>query len=78
MKRLVILAVALPFVSAWMALAAGVTTGWMTEEVRLVGLVTLPTIVMASLLVLYFDWRAHLMNRVPVEHDDAEDLREAA
>ena len=57
MKRAGILAVARAFVSVWVVLAAGLTAVWLTDEVRVVGLVMLPTAIVASLLVLYFDWR---------------------
>jgi hypothetical protein len=59
-------------------LAAGVTAVWLTEEVRVVGLVTLPTAIVASLLVLYFDWRAKLQRRILAERDGRHDLDKAA
>ena len=63
MKKAAILAVVLAFVSVWVVLAAGLTAVWLTEGVRVVGLVMLPTAIVASLLVLYFDWRGRLMRR---------------
>jgi hypothetical protein len=73
-----ILAVALAFVSVWVLLAAGITAVWLTEEVRVIGLVILPTGVVASLLVLYFDWRAKLQRRILAERDDRPGLDKAA
>ena len=78
MKRSTVLAIALAFVSIWVVLAAGVTAVWLTEEVRVVGLVTLPTAIVASLLVLYFDWRAKLQRRILAERDGRHDLDKAA
>ena len=59
-----IAALALSFVSSWVVLAAGVTAVWLTEEVRVFGLVILPTGIVGSLLVVYFDWRAKLRRRM--------------
>ena len=78
MKRSTVLAIAVAFVSIWVVLAAGVTAVWLTEEVRLVGLVILPTAIVASLLVLYFDWRAKLQRRILAERDGRHDLDKAA
>ena len=78
MKRSTVLAIALAFVSIWVVMAAGVTAVWLTEEVRVVGLVTLPTAIVASLLVLYFDWRAKLQRRILAERDGRHDLDKAA
>ena len=78
MKRAGILAVALAFVTVWVVLAAGLTAVWLTDEVRVVGLVMLPTAIVASLLVLYFDWRARLMRHARAEHDAHDDFDKAA
>ena len=78
MKRSTVLAIALAFVSIWVVMAAGVTAVWLTEEVRVVGLVTLPTALTGSLLVLYFDWRAKLQRRILAERDGRHDLDKAA
>ena len=64
MKRAAILAVALAFVSIWVVMVAGLAAVWLTEEVRVFALVVLPTAIVASLLVLYFDWRGRMMRRV--------------
>ncbi len=61
MRRGTIAVVALAVTSVWVILAAGATAVWLTEEVRVFGLVMLPAGIVASLLVLYFDWRARLL-----------------
>jgi hypothetical protein len=77
-KRTTILGVAVAFVSAWLVLVASLTAVWLTEEVRVLGLVWLPTAIVASLLVVYFDWRMRLMRGLPAEHDAHKDLDKAA
>ena len=62
-SKATIVALALLFVSIWVVLAAGITAVWLTEEVRVFGLVILPTGIVAGLLVVYFDWRAKLRRR---------------
>lgn len=64
-----IVALALLFVSIWVVLAAGITAVWLTAEVRVFGLVILPTAIVAGLLVPYFEWRATLRRRVLGERD---------
>jgi hypothetical protein len=64
---LTILATALAFVSMWVLVAAAGTAVWLTEEVRVVGLATLATVSVASVLVLYFDWRVKLRRRIVAE-----------
>ena len=59
-----IVALALAFFSLWTVLAVGLTAVWLTAEVRVFGLVMLPTAIVAGLLVVYFDWRAKLRRRV--------------
>ena len=63
-NKATIVALALVFVSIWVVLTAGITAVWLTEEVRVFALVALPTGIVASLLVAYFDWRAKLRRRV--------------
>jgi hypothetical protein len=58
------LAVVLAFVGIWVVLAVGATAVWLTGEVRVFGLVALPTVIVASLLVLYFDWREKLLRQM--------------
>lgn len=72
MKRAEILAVVLAVVSVW-TLAAGPAV-WLMEGVRVMGLLMLPTAIVASLLVLYFDWRGRLMRRALIEGDAHEDV----
>ena len=76
MKRSMVLAIA--FVSIWVVMAAGMTAVWLTGEVRVFGLVMLPTAVVASLLVVYFDWRARLQRRILAKRDQRRDLNKAA
>jgi hypothetical protein len=64
-----IVALALLVFSIWVVLAVGITAVWLTSEVRVFGLVMLPTTIVAGLLVVYFDWRAKLYRRVLAEHD---------
>jgi hypothetical protein len=78
MEKSAIVAVALAFVSIWVVMAAGVTAVWLTDEVRVFGLVSLPTGVVAALLVVYFDWRAKLQRRILAEREDGHDLDKAA
>jgi hypothetical protein len=62
-------ALALAFFSIWVVLAVGITAVWLTSELRVFGLVMLPTAIVAGLLVVYFDWRAKLRRRVLAERD---------
>ena len=64
-----VVALALVFFSIWVVLAVGITAVWLTAEVRVFGLVMLPTAIVAGLLVVYFDWRAKLRRRVLAERD---------
>jgi uncharacterized membrane protein len=67
--------VVLAFVGIWVVLAVGATAVWLTGEVRVFGLVALPTAIVASLLVLYFDWREKLLRRMLT---DRKEYRQAA
>ena len=78
MKSAAILAVALAFGSIWVAMAAGRTAVWLTEEVRVFSLAVVLTAVAASLLVLYFDWRRRMMRHLRAEPDAHQDLEKAA
>ena len=62
-----IVALALFFVSIWVVLAAGTAAVWLTDEVRVFGLVILPTGIVAGLLVVYFAWRDNLRRRTLAE-----------
>jgi hypothetical protein len=65
-----VIAVVLFFVSLWVVMAAGITAVWLTEELRVVGLVMLPTAIVAGLLVVYFDWRGKLFRRIREERHE--------
>ena len=65
-----IVAIVLAFISLFVVMIAGSTAVWLTSEVRVLGLVVLPTAIVAGLLVVYFDWRAKLRNRILADRDD--------
>jgi hypothetical protein len=70
-----VMAVVLFFVSIWVVMTVAITAVWLTEEVRVFGLVILPTAIVAGLLVVYFDWRAKLLKQI---HDEQTEHRKAA
>ena len=70
-----VLAVVLFFVSIWVVMTAAITAVWLTEEVRVFGLVILPTTIVAGLLVVYFDWRTKLLKQI---HGEQTEHRKAA
>jgi hypothetical protein len=70
-----VVAVVLFVVSLAVVLTVGIIAVWSTEEVRVLALVILPTAVVASLLVMYFDWRAKLLNRI---RDERHQYRQTA
>ena len=74
-RKATVLAVVLAFVGIWVVLAVGASAVWVTGEVRVFGLVALPTAIVASLLVLYFDWREKLLRRMLT---DRKEHRKAA
>ena len=63
-SKAAIVAVLLFVVSIGVVLSVGIIAVWLTAEVRVLGLVILPTVIVATLLVAYFDWRAKLLNRI--------------
>ncbi|MQA29966.1 MAG: hypothetical protein GEU82_09025 [Luteitalea sp.] len=65
-----LLALALVFVGIVVLMTAGITAVWLTAEMRVFGLAVLPTAIVASLLVMYFDWRAKLRGRILAERDE--------
>lgn len=77
-KTSTILAVAIAFVGIWAVMTASITAVWLTEEVRVVGLVAVPTGLVAGLLVVYFEWRTKLQVRIREQRKDVERLDEAA
>ena len=74
-RKTTIVAAMLFFVGIWVVMAAGITAVWLTEEVRVLGLVMLPTVVVAGLPVVYFDRRAKLLSRT---RDERHEYRNAA
>ena len=64
-----VVALVAAIVSIWVLLAVAITAVWLTSEVRMFGLVILPTAIVGGLLVVYFDWRAKLRHRVLAERD---------
>jgi hypothetical protein len=67
LDKATIVALALFFVSIWVVLAAGTAAVWLTDEVRVFGLVILPTGIVGGLLVVYFAWRDNLRRRALAE-----------
>jgi Na+/glutamate symporter len=64
--------IVLAFICLFVVMIAGSIAVWLTSEVRVFGLVLLPTAIVAGLLVLYFDWRVKLRNRILADRDDHE------
>ena len=62
-----IAAVWLFFISLFLAIAAGLTAVWLTAEVRVFGIVLFPTVAVAAMMTLYYDWRAKLARPVRSE-----------
>ena len=73
LKKTTVIAALLALVSVWVVMAAGATAVWLTSQIRVFGLVLLPTAIVASLLILYFDWRTRMFRRI--RHDRDEDRR---
>lgn len=65
-----IVAIVLAFISLFVVMITGSIAVWLTSEVRVFGLVALSTAIVAGLLVVYFDWRAKLRNRILADRDD--------
>jgi hypothetical protein len=76
-KKSRILAVLIGLVSLWTVLAASAAAVWLTEEVRVIGLVILPAILVGALLVLYFDWRTAMLRRILEAHDESGRLEQS-
>lgn len=77
-KKATILGIAIALVSIWAVMAASLTAVWLTEELRVVGLVTAPPAIVAGLLVVYFEWRAKLQRRILAQGEGLEHLDKAA
>jgi hypothetical protein len=58
-----ILAVVLASVGLSVVMASALTAVWLTDEIRVLSLVILPSTVVATLLVLYFEWRSTLLRQ---------------
>lgn len=69
-SKMTMVAVMLFFVSMLVVMAAGMTAVWLTEEIRVIGLVIVPSGIVAGLLVVFFEWRARLLDRIRDERDD--------
>lgn len=69
-SKAAVVAVVLFVVSLAVVVTVGIIAVWLTEEVRVLALVILPTAIVASLLVVYFDWRARLLNRIRDERHE--------
>ena len=64
-----IAAIVLAFISLFVVMTTAIAAVWLTSEVRVFGLVMLPTAIVAGLLFVYFDWRAKLRNRILADRD---------
>ena len=62
-------------VTFWVVMVAGIAALRLTEEVKVFGLVIIPTALVAGLLVVYFNWRGKLRSRIG---DELHEYRKAA
>jgi hypothetical protein len=69
-----ILAIAIALVTILTLMAASMTAVWLTEEVRVVGLIAVPTALVAGLLVVYFEWRTKVQRRMLAKGRDFQAL----
>jgi hypothetical protein len=74
-RKATILAVTLAFAAIWIVLTTGATAVWLTDELKVFGLVAPATAIVASLLVVYFDWREKLLRQM---RDELKGQRKAA
>lgn len=58
------------FFSLFVVMIAGSTAVWLTSEVRVFGLVMLPTTIVVGLLVVHFERRAKLRDQILADRDD--------
>jgi hypothetical protein len=72
------LALTVALASVLLAMAAGVPEAWLAGPVRVFALVMLPVALVASLLVLYFDWRSRLRRGVLPRRADGRLMKKAA
>ena len=68
-SKAAVVAVMLFSVSTWLAMGAGITAVLLTEELTVIGLV-LPIAIVTGLLVVYFEWRTELLNRLRDGHHE--------
>ena len=57
-------AVVLFFIGLWIVVSAGIVAVWLTEEIRVFGLVMFPAAIVGALQFTYFIWRGRLLDRV--------------
>lgn len=69
-----IAAVWLFFVSLLVAIVAGLTAVWLTAEIRVFGIVLFPTVAVAAMMILYYDWRPKLSRRSRSEAEMHEEV----
>jgi amino acid transporter len=73
-KTSTILAIAIALVAILTLMAASMMAVWLTEEVRVVGLIAVPTALVAGLLVVYFEWRTKVRRRMLAKGRDFQAL----
>lgn len=69
-RAMMVGALALALISVWTGLVGAIAPGWLTSGVKEFALVILPAAAMASVLVLYFDWRSRFRDGI-TERDRA-------
>lgn len=77
-KKSTIVGTAIALVSIWAVTAASLTAVWLTGELRVVGLVTVPPAIVAGLLVVYFEWRVRLQRHILSRGEDVDHFDKAA
>ena len=71
MKRPTMLAAAVALAGIGVPLAPpGPLAAWLTEEAGAIVMVMVPAAIVASFLVLYFEWRRRLMRRMRADHGE--------
>ena len=74
-RRVAIPATVVAIIAFAMVLIAGTVAVWLTGETRAFGLVALSVAIVAPMLVVYFNWREKLRQRML---DDRQEYRKAA
>ena len=72
MKKSTFVAMALACAGIWVVLAATIAAIWLTGEPRVLGLVMLPAVTVASLFVLYLEWLGTTRRRIDAERGARE------